>query len=286
MQIHNQHLKAKFQAKGAELISLIEVASGQEYIWQGDPTHWARHTPILFPFVGRLKNDQYTYEGKTYNMGQHGFARDLNFEVERQDQESIVFLLKSSEDTLKSYPFDFELRVTYILEERSIITRYHVSNVGNQRMYFSIGGHPAFKCAMTLAGKRSDYHLLFNQPEEAETHLLVDGLFSGEKEAIISGRALPITDTLFDKDALVFKDLVATNVSLFSINRKWLKFHFQGFPYLGIWSKSQRSPFVCIEPWFGLADNQHHDGELTTKEGIQILEMGKIFVCDYKIEIE
>ncbi len=286
MQIGNEFLKAKFQSKGAELISLIKKKTGQEYIWQANPSHWARHTPVLFPFVGRLKNDQYFYEGKNYNMGQHGFARDKEFEIESQSDHSLVFLLKSDEQTLENYPFRFELRLEYILTDQSLITRYHVKNVGTEMMYFSIGGHPAFKCAMTLAGKRSDYHLLFNKEESSDTHLLEDGTFSGETDLVLQGDRLPITDSLFDRDALVFKDLKSTNVSLVSVDKKWLKFHFQGFPYLGIWSKNNRSPFVCIEPWFGLADNQNHDGDLTKKEGILKLDPAKTFTCDYKIEIE
>ncbi|MEP0365338.1 MAG: aldose 1-epimerase family protein [Cyclobacteriaceae bacterium] len=284
MHIQNQHLKAKFLLKGAELCNLINKETGQEYIWQGDPTHWARHTPVLFPFVGKLKDDQYSYEGKTYPMGQHGFARDMDFTVEKQDEASISFLLKATPATLAKYPFHFELRLEYVLEGKSLITRYHVKNAGSELMYFAIGGHPAFKCAMTLAGTRSDYHLLFNKEESSETHLLEEGIFSGNTDAMLSGDKLHITDTLFDRDAIVFKDLKSTNVTLVSQDRKWFKFHFQGFPYLGIWSKSQRSPFVCIEPWFGLADNEHHDGELTTKEGIQKLESGKTFTCDYKVE--
>lgn len=286
MQIQNESLKAKFQSRGAELTNLIAKSSGQEYIWQADPTHWSRHAPVLFPFVGRLKNDQYTYNGKTYSMGQHGFARDMEFVVEQQSESSITFLLQSTEETLLIYPFHFELRIEYILQDKSLITRYHTKNIGTDIMYFSVGGHPAFKCAMTLAGKRSDYHLLFNKKEESESYLLSDGLFNGDREKVIEGNQLHITDSLFDKDALVFKNLKSTNVSLFSIDRKWMKFHFQGFPYLGIWSKSNRSPFVCVEPWFGLADNADHNGDLMTKEGIQTLESEKTFICDYKIEIE
>ncbi|MFY0598280.1 MAG: aldose 1-epimerase family protein [Cyclobacteriaceae bacterium] len=286
MQIRNVHLKAKFQLKGAELTNLIEIDSGQEFIWQADPTHWARHTPLLFPFVGRLKNDQYSYQGKTYQMGQHGFARDMDFEIETHSETSITFLLKSTEETLTKYPFEFELRVEYVLQGKSLITRYHVLNASQDEMYFSIGGHPAFKCAITLAGKRSDYHLLFNKNETASIHLLEDGNFNGETDQVLDGNQLLITDDLFERDALVFKDLKSTNVSLVSIDRKWLKFHYQGFPYLGIWSKNSRSPFVCIEPWFGLADQANHDGDLTKKEGIQTLVSGKTFTCDYKIEIE
>ncbi|WP_258103116.1 aldose 1-epimerase family protein [Marinoscillum sp. MHG1-6] len=287
MVLQNEFIKATVQKKGAELVSLILKETGQEYIWQADPAHWARHTPVLFPFVGRLKNDEYHFEGKKYSMGQHGFARDMEFEVESQSENNISFLLTSSEETLRKYPFQFELRIVYTLEGKSIQTQYHVKNTGRHGMYFSIGGHPAFKCAMTLAGKRSDYQLRFNKPEDAAIHLLEDGIFSGETDnSILKKGIIPITDELFDRDALVFKHLKSTNVSLVSMDKTWLKFHFQGFPYLGIWSKNQVSRFVCIEPWFGIADHKDHDGDLAKKEGIMSLDSDKSFNCDYRIEIE
>ena len=147
-------------------------------------------------------------------------------------------------------------------------------------MYFSIGGHPAFKCPMTLAGSRSDYYLVFNKEENTATHMLEDGLFSGETGMALEGTKLPITQNLFDHDALVYKDLNSTNVSLWSADKRWFKFHYQGFPYLGIWSKNQVSPFVCIEPWFGLADSHDHDGEISKKEGIMLLEAHENFTCE------
>lgn len=285
MLIENEYLSARFSTKGAELTSLRANTTQQEYIWQADPAHWARHAPILFPIVGKLKNDTYTYLGKSYKLPQHGFARDMQFEVKESTSASILFLLKSSKETLENYPFEFELRVGYHLIDHSIKTTYTVTNSGKDQMHFSIGAHPAFNCPMTSEETRSDYKLIFNKDDSQETFIIQNGLFSGATKPILEGTEIAITDALFDDDALVFKGLKATNVTLISPSKKWLKFHYQGFPYLGIWSKSQKSPFICIEPWYGLADNENHTRDFTLKEGIQVLEAGKSFTCDYKVEI-
>lgn len=284
MKISNQFLEASFKASGAEITSLKKEDS--EYIWQGDTAHWNRHAPVLFPFVGKLKDNHFVYQDRPYEVGQHGFARDLEFEVLEHGQEDISFLLKSTVATLRKYPFEFELRISYHLHDSSLITTYQVSNVGSEQMYFSIGGHPAFNCPMTDHEERSDYWLKFDHEENLTAHLLTAGTFTGETEVIpMKEDKLIITDNLFDKDALVFKGLRSEEVSLESPEGKWLTFHFKGFPYLGIWSKSNVSPFVCIEPWFGLADNQQHNGDLTTKEGINHLAIGQSFSTSYKVEI-
>ncbi len=285
MQIENQFLTAMFSAKGAELTSLRTKDSSQEYIWQASREHWARHSPILFPIVGKLKNDSYNYLGKSYNLPQHGFARDMIFEVEKHEPTFIQFLLKSNEETLKKYPFEFELRLNYKLAEESIIAGYEVTNTDSKKMFFSIGGHPAFNCPMDADEKRSDYKLVFNKLGDKDIHLIENGLFNGKTKPLPSDGVIQITDSLFDDDALVLKNLQATNVTLASDKKKWLKFHYQGFPYLGLWSKNRKSPFVCIEPWFGLADHENHNGDLSNKEGIQQLGTGKTFKCDYKVEI-
>lgn len=286
MKISNNHLKATFNVRGAEITSLTHNATGREYIWQARTKYWGRHAPVLFPFVGKLKKDQYRHEGKTYEMGQHGFARDLDFEIVEHTSDQIIFQLDADSNTLKKYPFKFELRIIYQLEGHSLRTTYEVRNKGKQVMYFSIGGHPAFDCPLNPEEFRSDYWLEFDQQETLFTHRLDGGLFTGKKEAIeLDGQRLHITDHLFDKDALVFKQLNSTRVSLSSLSQKWLTFHFEGFPYLGIWSKSQESPFVCIEPWYGLADYGDHSGELSAKEGIRKLDASAIFSCHYTMEI-
>lgn len=283
MEISNQQLTASFKTKGAELTSLKKA--NVEYIWQADPAHWNRHAPVLFPIVGKLKENTYQFEGKEYQMGQHGFARDQEFTVISHDAESISFSLKESEDTKKIYPFQFELIISYRLQDSSLEISYNVINKDGKELLFSIGAHPAFNCPIKSGERRSDYRLFFNREEEFVTHRLIDGNFSGQAEQLGSGQELEITDNLFDKDALVFKNLKSDKVSLHSTEQKWLTFDFAGFPYLGIWSKNAVSPFVCIEPWFGLADYVNHNQRLEDKEGIRVLPSDGVFAASYQVEV-
>lgn len=284
MEISNQYLTTRFNLKGAELTSLKK--GEQEYLWQADPEHWGRHAPVLFPIVGKLKENTYEFGGKSYSMGQHGFARDQQFSVVSHDQDTITFLLKESGETLKNYPFKFELIITYKLTGASLETYYEVNNTDHKEMIFSIGAHPAFNCPMNASEQRSDYWLTFDRAESFDTHRLSeDGLFSGETEKVAEGNDIRITSTLFNKDALVFKNLKSKTVSISSPKGKWLTFSFDGFPYLGIWSKSSESPFVCIEPWFGLADHVRHNQKLQEKEGIRLLSPGENFSCSFRVDI-
>ncbi len=286
MQIKNQFLTAVINPKGAELQSLTLNESGHEYIWEADPKHWGKHAPVLFPFIGMLKGGSYLYEGERYSMDKHGFARDSVFKEIDQTDASVTFRLEHNEVIVKKFPFPFQLDISYGFKEQSIINKYIVRNLGDREMPFSIGGHPAFRCPQLAGEKRSDYRLVFNREENIDTHLLSDeGFFSGETRHSFTGKTLDISDPLFDDDALVFKSLNSTNVSLESGEKRWLKFHFQGFPYLGIWSMSRESPFVCIEPWFGMADYGDHDGDIKKKEGVQFVAPGSEFVCDFRVEV-
>ncbi|MEQ9301620.1 MAG: aldose 1-epimerase family protein [Cyclobacteriaceae bacterium] len=279
--IQNEQLTATITEKGAELTSL--VGNDAEYIWQANATHWARHAPILFPFVGKLKNDQYHYQGNSYQMGQHGFARDRVFSVISQTANTISLLLKDDDASHKIYPFDFELIVSYALSGNTIKVGYQVSNPSNQTLYFSIGGHPAFNCPLAPGKQRSNYSLNFNQIENTEVHYLTDGLFAGATEPF-EGDVLTLPENRFDRDALVFKSLRSASVSLMDNDQKTrLTFDYDGFPYLGIWSKNRSSNFVCIEPWFGIADQADHDGDITKKEGIMVIDGKAQFDCTYLI---
>lgn len=284
MKIANKNITASFKSKGAELKSL--TMEDREYIWQANPKHWGRHAPVLFPFVGKLKKDQFKYQGLSYTQGQHGFARDMEFEIVSHDSDTVSFKLDSSPETLKVYPFKFSLVITYELIGSSLKTTYSVANHGKDTMWFSIGGHPAFNCPMTDEETRSDYWLEFEYAENLETHLIDGGLLSGQTEKVnLMENKLPIQTELFDKDALVIKEFKSRFISLASAKGKWLTFHLEGFPYLGIWSKNQESPFVCIEPWYGHADNTNHDQELTTKEGVMPLKQKESFTCHYIVEL-
>ncbi len=285
--ISNHYLSATIDSLGAQLTSLKKTEEAQEYIWKADPEIWVRHAPILFPIVGRLKGDKYRYEGKEYSLGQHGFARNLEFEILLKDSDKLIFVLKESEETLENYPFPFTLRVTYTLWKNILYNTYEVSTEGSQEIYFSIGGHPGFTCPIDPGSQRSDYYLEFEKEETVSSQILTGGTISNETKPIIVHKKIDLIDNLFDEDALIFKNLNSEKLGLkHKSGKAVLHFHFPEFPYLGIWSINQTSPYVCIEPWFGLADSYDHDGDLTKKEGIQKLSPGDVFRCEYGIEID
>lgn len=283
--LRNDFLEITVKEKGAELCSLLSLQNNIEYIWQADPAFWPRHAPVLFPVVGRLKDDIYKYNDKNYKLGQHGFARDKDFtKVEIHQENSLAFVLKDDEETFEKYPFHFEFQIVYTLHESTLQIVYKVINKSESEMYFSVGGHPAFNCPLNEGEVLNDYFLEFNQKENAERWLLDNGLLNGKTQKILENQnILPLSEELFTQDALVFKKLKSTSVKLKSKrSEKGLDFNFIGFPYLGIWKKPG-APFICIEPWFGVADSVNTDQNLTTKEGVLMLEAGEKFVCTYSV---
>lgn len=284
--IENDFLKANINFKGAELSSLKNKKTKVEYIWQADPIHWARHAPILFPVVGRLRDDRYILNDQTFFMSQHGFARDLEFELSSNTPTSALLLLNADMSTRITYPFKFELYLDYLLEGNELKIGYAVHNKSKEIMYFSLGAHPGFNCPLLPGEMRSDYHLEFEKKENAAIHLLENGLRRGEKKTLLKNEdKIPITDNLFDKDALIFHQLKSEYVSICKADKKIVTVNFKGFPWLGIWSKQAESPFICIEPWYGVADSIDHNKHLEQKEGIIQLNAGEDWNASYRIII-
>lgn len=277
--LKNKEISASITSFGAELVSL---SKGQtNYIWTIDTKFWNKTSPILFPIVGRLKNDTYTYNDKIYSLSRHGFARDNEFEVIHQTETEVVFSLSSNEDTLKIYPFEFELQIGYTLIDDNLLIKYTVINKNEAEMPFSIGAHPAFAIDKSF----TDYTLVFESKEHFESHLLENDLFSGKTKSISSKEnVIPLNYSLFEEDALVFKHLNSSEVTLEYKNKPFLKMNFKGFPYLGIWTK-ENAPFICIEPWFGHADNCHSNAKIEDKQGIQIIQSNSKFDCQFTIEL-
>ena len=286
-EIKNEHIKVKIKSFGAELNSLQKIDEDLEYMWQGDSKYWNRHSPILFPIVGRLKNDSYTYQNQKYNMTQHGFARDKEFEVIKNEVDFIEFRLKSDEKTLEIYPFSFELYLSYKLEKNCLIVAYKVVNKSNDKMLFSIGAHPAFNWPLEENEKKEDYFLEFENIKETKRYFLNDkGLVYDSVDLKIIDNKIALNEELFKNDALVFEDLNIKTLTLKnSINENYIKLNFENFPYLGIWSKPTGAPFICIEPWFGVADSFDSSKNLEDKKGIITLLKDEIFSSFYSIEI-
>lgn len=285
--IANSSLKATISDHGAELCSL-RGADGMEYMWQADPEIWGRHAPILFPVVGKLAGDRYAFEGESYEMGQHGFARDLVFEPVEETPDSLTYRLLPSPATRKKYPFEFALMVRYRLEANALAVEYEVRNNGQGVMPFSIGAHPAFALNWGEGDRVEDYFLEFAAVETADTHTLDDDKLLSEvtRPVLTNERVLPLRRDMFDRDALIFMGLKSESVSLCSGNHsRRVTVSYPGFPHLGIWAKPA-APYVCIEPWYGHVDPADGDGLLVNKPGIITLAPEEAFECTHRIFIE
>ncbi|MFW2606306.1 aldose 1-epimerase family protein [Aliarcobacter butzleri] len=279
-EIKNSFIKAQIKSFGAELNSLKKCDKNFEYIWQANSKYWARHSPVLFPIVGRLKEDSYFYKNKKYSLSQHGFARDKEFEVVQNEANFIEFRLKSDEKSLEFYPFFFELDIGYKLDKNSLIVSYKVKNKSDEKMYFSIGAHPAFN---TQVG---DF-LEFENIKTTKRYFLDEkGLIYKNEDLNLENSKLYLDKDLFKDDALVFNDSNIKQITLKNIeNKSKVKVKFDNFPYLGIWSKPNDAPFVCIEPWFGVADEKNANQKIEDKKGILSLEKEEEFFCFYTIEV-
>lgn len=266
--IGNDILQARIHPKGAELQSLYHKAYELEYMWSGDAAWWGKYSPILFPIVGQLVNDTYTWQGKDYRLPRHGFARDMVFDLASATASEVVFRLVANETTRAVYPFDFALSVTYTVHENRIRVAYQVDNTAGTELLYSIGAHPAFAVPLVPGTSYSDYFIRFEQPETAPRWLIRDGLIDQPEDLLQATQELPLTHDLFYRDALVFKQLRSHHITLGS-NRTphGLTMNIRDFPYLGIWA-AKNAPFVCLEPWQGIADAVTHNGMLEAKEGM------------------
>ena len=279
--ISNSKLLVSINHKGAELISLIKIDSQKEYIWEGNPEFWGKHSPILFPIVGKLKNNTYKHNNKEYQLSRHGFARDMEFELVNQNEHSASFSLKSNETTKALFPFDFELQLIYKLNDSELNITYNVINAGSEIMYYSIGGHPAF----ALPNNFENYSLQFESNENLISYELENDLLSEKTNNVkLTNNKLPLTYSLFEKDALIFKELQSNQIQLLENTIPFLNFKFDDFPNFGIWTK-MNAPFICLEPWIGYSDVLNTNGQLTDKEGIQTLESNASKEYTFTIEI-
>ncbi|GAA3768846.1 aldose 1-epimerase family protein [Flavobacterium ginsengiterrae] len=278
--ISNSILKASIKHAGAELFSLKDN-NDKEYIWEGNPDFWGKHSPVLFPIVGTLKNNTYTIDKKEYQLSRHGFARDMEFKLIEKTQNSAVFSLESNEETLKKYPFKFELQLIYTLENTSLKIEYIVINKGDTKMPFSIGAHPA----IALPENFESYSFKFEKEENLKFNLLENDLISNKTEILkTTDNVVPLTYKLFENDALVFKTLESKSLTILENKKPYVQVDFEDFPSLGIWTKDQ-APFVCIEPWFGYSDTADNTGDLFQKEGIIVLEIDQNFHSQFSIKI-
>ncbi len=293
--IENEFLLAEISGHGAELCRFYDKSGQRELLWYADPAFWSRHAPILFPFVGKVNGGVYRYKGQSYPMGQHGFARDLDFELVSRNGEEVTFVLKDSEETRKKYPFTFELTVTHRLEGKTLQVLWEVKNPSEtEPLYFSIGGHPAFLCPPPGQDgvKKEDCLIRLTGAEgvEKKTYVLIDP----ETEAVAADNVLELEEpggflkaeeSLFAGDALIFDDGQIREASLcLPDGTPYVTLRCPGFPSFGLWSKPNAgAPYICLEPWIGRCDNRGFSGELSEKFGEQKLEPAGVFKKCYEI---
>lgn len=284
--IRNDHLRVDISAHGAELQSIYNKQTELEYLWNG-ALQWPKRSPVLFPIIGELKGKTYNYKGQSYQLSRHGFARDMMFSITAHSDTSVTFSLRDTIETLNVYPFPFLLSIQYTLDANRLYVVYNVQNTGNENMYFSVGGHPAFKIPLTKDTVFEDYYLAFSQVENAGRYpLSEDGLVEAQPVNFLSNaEKLPLKRSLFYEDALVFKQLQSASITLTSDKTtNGFTFYLEEFPYLGIWNKKD-ADFICIEPWCGIADTVSASGELTEKEGINTLQPNEIFEKQWSVEV-
>lgn len=275
--LENDILKIAIDTHGAELSSIFNKKENKEMLWQGDPDFWGRRSPVLFPVVGKYKNGKTTYEGKEYQSGQHGFARDSEFTLVEKTETKISFELLSNEETLKQYPFRFRLVCSFELNNDRIIVGWNVENIDDKNIYFSIGAHPAFYCrkgetVLTMNGKNLKYSLVNSY-----------GLYTAPKYDVENEFVLH--DNIFDNDALIIENSGVNEISLINNDKKDLTVKFDA-PLFGIWSPTKKNaPFVCIEPWYGRCDAENFEGDITEREWGNSLEVGETWYKEYEIII-
>lgn len=271
--ISHKHLEATINPVGAELSSL--KVSDVEYLWNGDARFWSGRAPILFPIVGELKDGRMRYQGETYEMARHGFARKATFDDEASSSNAVSMRLQSDSETLRQYPWNFELLVHFTLNDSGMDIRYEVINKDEKPMLFTIGSHPAFALNINDPSELANYTITVEQSEPLDLYSLNDaGLLSTTSRP--HDTVIPLSDTIFNDDALVFRDITATSVKLSHHGQTMLTVNTGGAPHLGIWSKP-RAPYVCIEPWLGTCDFVDSDNRFENKPDLKTLAPGQTF---------
>lgn len=288
VKLENEFLCVEIAEMGAEVTRIYDKTEDNEILWEGNPVYWKRHSPVLFPNVGKTYKNRVLINGTQYPTSQHGFARDNVFTCIEAANEKASFMLRSSEETKEVYPFDFELHINYKLNKKELTVEWQVKNCGDETMYFTIGGHPAFRFAKPEETK-ADYILKIPGKEKIEYVLIDISCGCANVDEVhtlqLSEETYPLSDKLFAKDALV--------VDNGQIEEAWLchkdgtpyvGVRSAGFPNYGIWSV-EGAPFVCLEPWMGRCDNVGFNAELSEKPNVNKVEAGEKFTKDYTIVV-
>lgn len=278
--LENEQIRIRVNTSGAELVSLVKKDTGIEYMWSGDDKYWGRVSPVLFPVVGNYRNHTMRYDGREYNSGQHGFARDMEFHLASQMDDELWFVLASNDETLKQYPFAFSLLVGYRINGSSVRVMWNVMNHDKRDIWFSIGGHPAFVSPVEGASLEFDVSGTVTSKVLDENGLVSDRT----KEFRLDGGRLELTYEMFDEDALIFEDQQIRKAVLTDKEGRDVLGMLFDAPLLGIWTPvGKKAPFLCIEPWYGRTDASGFDGELSEREWGNKLKPSEVFSAHYDL---
>ena len=287
--LKNDLLEVELNAKGAEIIKIVGQKDNMNYMWRRDPVQWANSAPILFPIVGAINNNECRIDGKTYTMTQHGFARHNEFMTHQLSDTCVEFELTPNEDILKQYPYLFDLKVIYTLNQNQLECHCIVRNTDSKTIYFQIGGHPAFACPFMENESSNEYYIEFEKDETLDQKIInveERGMSHETKQLFDYERRFFIRQALFNNDAVVVKNFQSKWVALKSIHhQKSIKFYMENFEHLGIWAAKHVGGLIAIEPWVGHNDYVGFTGEFTEKESIVALPQHQEFECKFTVEI-
>ncbi|GHI00968.1 aldose 1-epimerase family protein [Neobacillus kokaensis] len=285
--IENEWLKVEISHHGAEVRKVTHKKNGLDYMWTGDPAYWGRVSPVLFPIVGRLQEDRYHLDSNTYEMSQHGFLRDVDFKVEEKTNTDVSFRFESEGRYLHVYPYEFKAKISYSLNEDLLAVRWDIENETNEDMYFSIGAHPAFRVPLLKNETMKDYSLdIIPAANKDVVEFEIWNSLVREKGIVNDLSTISLTDSLFVNDALIYSNIDQVTLTSNKSNHG-VEVRFEGFPFVGIWSKytdGKIAPFVCIEPWYGIADTYNTTGNLKEKLGINKLQPSETFQAEYTMK--
>ncbi|WP_335547834.1 aldose 1-epimerase family protein [Neobacillus drentensis] len=289
--IENDWLKVGIVRNGAEVREVKHKKNGLDYMWTGDNAYWGRVSPVLFPIVGRLKGDRYQLDNQTYKMSQHGFLRDVVFDIEEQTATTASFVFESAGRFNHVYPYEFKALIRYLLKEDSLMVQWEIVNKNKVEMYFSIGAHPAFRIPLVENETLEDYSLNFTPAvnKNVMEYELKESLIH-ERGIANDTSTIQLKYTLFAHDALVYSNIDQITLESNKTGHG-IEVLLEKFPFVGIWSKYMNTtgtiaPFVCIEPWYGIADTYKTSGNMKEKMGVNKLEAGETFLAEYKMKFK
>ncbi len=286
--IENDYIKVSASETGAELQSIILKKNGKEYLWQGTAPYWNGKAYNLFPICGRLTDGKYTYKGKEYQMGSHGFVRKSELKGEKVSDTELLFTLTPNDGIKEQYPFDFVYTVRYIIKDATVVTEYKVKNTGNEEMYFALGGHPGFNVPLCENESFDDYYLEFDGVMPIKKLIFTPLFDTGRSEPCIltNGRVIPMYHEMFDNDGLFYTDMSKAITLRSKKNDVFVRVEYPEFKNLGLWhTTGSDAPFICIEPWTSVPSPDGVIDDLATKKQMTRLEAGGEHMMSFDITI-